>query len=319
MDNQSNDIRHKLSDALPATRIAAAHSVGASAEIDEVDALLFAIEKETEEQVVIAILDSLRRVNTHRSLSKLRKAYTKWNGSGVSVAIKQLIDQLEADELQEIIDTARNSNRTTPTRERALRKLLERENDDAYDIAIAALSDPEPGMRCVAAITLAQLGNSSAIQSLKPLLNDPDVEVRFYAAKALVELRDLDGLAFLQEQLLQENSIYRIAALNSLEQVWNDQINDLTPFIHALSDTDSEVRLTAITHLTSLAGPEIELHLLTAICDSDERVATIAVNHLEDIYQIEIDDLLNRKAKSRDTAVRQAALQAKECIVQRSG
>ena len=58
----------------------------------------------------------------------------------------------------------------------------------ALDGLVAALKDPDAGVRREAARALGRLGDSRAAVSLTPLLRDTDASVRWYAARALSEI-----------------------------------------------------------------------------------------------------------------------------------
>jgi len=56
---------------------------------------------------------------------------------------------------------------------------------------VAGLDDPAPIVRCCVAEALARIGGKDAIPALRKTLNeDPDAEVRLYAAESLVVLGD---------------------------------------------------------------------------------------------------------------------------------
>jgi HEAT repeat protein len=86
-------------------------------------------------------------------------------------------------------------------RKRAIEGLANSRSRRALAPLIAALNDQNMDVRAAAAQGLGRLGMPEAVGPLKTLLNDPDpvFPVRYQAAMALLELKDLSGLSWLRQ------------------------------------------------------------------------------------------------------------------------
>lgn len=317
LDNCAQDLSHPCADV----RITCARALGnkaRNAEVSDADALLSALEHDTDEHVVRAVAQALVQINTSRAVSPLRKALDKWQHQDVGRDILAAIRFCEDEEMRKWIATARNAFRTSILRERALRHLVERNIPEAYDIAIDALADPEPGMRVVAVATLASIGNTMAIDHLKPLLHDADADVRLQTAAALIVLGDHTSVDFLLTLLKHHYHVYRVGALNIFTQVWEYLPNrDISPVIHALHDTHAAVRQTAATHLASLSGVENAQYLIPLLCDRNDEVVYAAADSLTAMHQMPLRNILEMEMHSSDQAIRHSALKAERCIQKR--
>jgi hypothetical protein len=111
------------------------------------------------------------------------------------------------------------------------------------------LTDGNPIWRAAAAEALGQLGIAAAAPSLKPLLDDPVLNVRFAAAAALFALKDPSGAAWLRKLETSDQAATRLAAARATkgepDAEWVERVRALT------KDADPDIRRQA----AELLGP----------------------------------------------------------------
>jgi HEAT repeat protein len=117
-------------------------------------------------------------------------------------------------------------------------------------LLIAALQDPELGVRQQAAISLRQLGDHQAIEQSLQDLYDPDPEIRHRAASVLGQLRDKQALGPLITACTDSHSAVREEAARSLGQLRDGRAEE--PLLTLLQDEQSLVRYAATQALAQL-------------------------------------------------------------------
>jgi len=122
----------------------------------------------------------------------------------------------------------------------ALAGLVRSRSPLAVKPVTALLSDPQPFLRGAAAEGLAKLGATQAVDSIKPLLNDPVFSVHLSAAASLLALKDMSGFAWLRELESSEHAGVRLAAAQATR---NDPHAGWLPLVRALAtESDPTIR-----------------------------------------------------------------------------
>jgi len=107
----------------------------------------------------------------------------------------------------------------------------------------------EPQKAAAAEIALEAIGKP-AIENLFKLLNHPDGNVRFFAARCMINIGDNRGLHAIREAAFDPKFQYRIAAIESLSRA---KLKDAEPILSKLlAEADLDVRISAYEQLLSL-------------------------------------------------------------------
>jgi HEAT repeat protein len=179
-------------------------------------------------------------------------------------------------------------------------------------LAEAAKDDRRDFRRASAAIALGRIGFEQAWSDLLPAANAEDKIVRDAAQNALALLMLKHSRCFDQAAELvgrQGNPSERALACHLFGLMKNSR--SVAPLIHALSDTESEVRRTATSLLRSLGkGLTLEplLQALKEKTNSSRRVAVVGL--LESIDDQRAASALLVAAEDEDLAVREAGAAA---------
>ncbi len=149
---------------------------------------------------------------------------------------------------------------------------------------IAALKDPEPMVREIAAQGLGYLGDERATAPLAAALSDPDDMVRRRAASALITIPAVSALPQLSHTATSDSSpaVRRFAA-EALG--WINDPRVVEPLIKAAADTSPEVRRYAATELGRRGEKSAVTALTNLFNDPDDDVrwaAVLAVGNLRD-------------------------------------
>jgi hypothetical protein len=157
----------------------------------------------------------------------------------------------------------------------------------AVEPLILALCDESKGMRKLAALGLGQIGDIRAVSALTIALRDPNSWVRSEAALALGKIGDATALESLVLALRDENKYVRQNAATALGQIGDTRV--VEPLIGALADTHDWVRRHATEALAQLGSPAIDL-LMGALKDRNpfvRRGAAMALGEIGDQRAIE--------------------------------
>jgi beta-lactamase regulating signal transducer with metallopeptidase domain len=204
---------------------------------------------------------------------------------------------------------------------------------------IAALRDPDAGVRRAAAHSLGNIENARATEPLVAALRDQDVEVRRSAAWALGNIEDrraVDGLSAALKDGDAEVRKSAAWALGNIEDpraadalagalrdesaevrknaAWAIGELDLTVapqgLIDAMRDSDAEVRKTAVWAVGEMGDARAVPALKAMLGDASAEIREGAINALSEIRDASALQALIDAMQSKDADVRRAAAAA---------
>jgi len=174
--------------------------------------------------------------------------------------------------------------------------------EESIKFLILALTDEDPEIRVLSALSLGSIGGEGILESLVLLLFDADSNVRVAVAKALGMLKDTRAVKLLIELLTDENGLVITTAIESLAILDGDEARDALR--RMLSSEDPEIRRTVIKALVHFS--DVDKELLPFLKDDDwaTRVAAVEVlgkkakgtirRELENLLDIEEDPIVKR-------------------------
>lgn len=146
-------------------------------------------------------------------------------------------------------------------------------------LLVAALSDPDKGVREQAALALSSIGKT-AISPLKKAMEDPKWETRYRAVEALGRIADNQVVTPLIQALKDEQGHVRYMAAKGLREVQDSQA--IEPLIALLSDENEFVRLMAVRGLGAVGGGKVRAALEQARAqEKNSRVAAAIAEALK--------------------------------------
>ena len=181
---------------------------------------------------------------------------------------------------------------------------------------VAALKSPEPLVRGLAAVVLAENGDAGAIPPMKEsLARESDQQARINIAKALAELRDSDGIAALRSVCLDTKALqaYRLEAAMEIRPYSRDCLASVADI--AWSSPEPDVRLEALNQLQRekepLRGHEgsllaLEIHALN---DSNPTVRMVAADGLAKAGDPSVLPLLRQKMEGESDGTVKSRMQ----------
>ena len=189
-------------------------------------------------------------------------------------AVKTLIGQLE----------------THPDKQGTIKALIDSKSELAIPPLKQILASGKDDDRAAAADALGKLGATDAIESIKPLLNQPNFVVRMSAAAALYRLGDNTGASFLEQLLASEHPAVRLGAAEAMSArpggSWLEVAKALT------SSTDQAVQLGA-ARLVAPYDRELAESVLRRLGQSDNPAIR------EEAARVLADDVANDFATLR--------------------
>ncbi len=174
----------------------------------------------------------------------------------------------------------------------------------AVEPLILALRDESDGMRKLAALALGQIGDSRAITALVNTLHDRDKWVRGEAALSLGKIDDPAAVEPLLTALRDRSEYVRRHAAMALGQLRD--LRALEPLIAALGDSNEGVRRHATDALGELGETAVEV-LIGALHERDALVRRGAAATLGMIADNRAIDSLAEALRDKDTGVQTAA------------
>ncbi|MCA9799397.1 MAG: HEAT repeat domain-containing protein [Cyanobacteria bacterium HKST-UBA06] len=181
--------------------------------------------------------------------------------------------------LGQLIDDLKNSP-SEKVRYNAARMLGEMDDPDAVEPLIDALiNDKNGSVRLYAARALGELGDARATQPLiDALVNDRNIDVRVRAARALGKLGSEEVVLPLVEALSDTNSQVCVTAADALVEIGPVAVK---PLIRSLDSEKVNVRCDAARALGELKCPEAVGALVELLSDEWVNVRLYAVQSLE--------------------------------------
>jgi HEAT repeat protein len=172
---------------------------------------------------------------------------------------------------------------------------------------VAALhAEADPEIRASLALAIGTAGGSEAVAVLAPLLEAPELALRFAALTALGQTGTPEALHPLVRALADPHPELQAAALRSLGTLGDPRAAEAVG--RHLTDADRDLRLTAAFALRDLAAPRSVEYLLGALTDRAWPVRLAAVRTLAAIGATETLERLRQVAdEDADPLVRQAA------------
>ncbi|MDP2726939.1 MAG: HEAT repeat domain-containing protein, partial [Dehalococcoidia bacterium] len=146
-----------------------------------------------------------------------------------------------------------------------------------YDVLIRGLSSREACVRHFALDLLGQWPSRVDLESLIPLLHDPDMGVRLRAARALGKTGDARAVPALIDALGHSDDLIAGEATDALALIGEAA---LEPLIRALQVHDPYVRWHAAKALAEMADPRAAGALIDALDDQNFGVRWTAANGL---------------------------------------
>ena len=192
------------------------------------------------------------------------------------------------DELQTAIANLQNSN--PDIQELALDKIGTLKPDNALEIILPFLSDPNPELRGAAACNLGEISDSRAVSHLIEVSRkDPEEKVRGEALAALENYRDPEILKCLVDEVYREKQSRRPRQVAAQQlQHYNNEQSVEALIILLLEDEDVYVRIFAADSLLALNCPRLyEVWKEASLEDDSTYVIGIANKALQDLQNYE--------------------------------
>jgi len=173
------------------------------------------------------------------------------------------------------------------------------------------VSSQEPLYRLMAVYGLQRLNDRSALESIRPLIHDPEPEVRKMALQALQTLAaDMScELSTIGACLLDESKEVRQAAVSILGR--SACAEEAAPYLRqALQDEDDWVKVRALEALAKMPG-QITTDTVVSLLETSNKLLTIkAIETLEKIGGERAFKRLLQVLQEEDADIRQTAEQA---------
>lgn len=177
---------------------------------------------------------------------------------------------------------ARELETAEPVRRRAIVRLLASHGaEEARAPVLAALDDPDPGVRLEAARAAGALRLRSAVPRLLDWLDDPDESLRASTAESLGRLGDARAVPGLVRALGDATVEVRRAAVAALARLGGHEV--LVPILGRLDDPDVEVRIEAADALATLAAPASVVPLIGQARDDVPEVRAAVLRALGEL------------------------------------
>lgn len=149
----------------------------------------------------------------------------------------------------------------------------------------AARNDSEPDVRYNAILSLGNLGDLRAFETLVNILENDSEEKgknRAAAANALTKLEDERVVEPLINALEDPDQQVRVNAVSMLGEIGNQKaVDPIIDILQSPDKTSQDTRIAAIGSLTSLGGPDAMEGVLQAVEDPASKVRAAAIEGLE--------------------------------------
>jgi len=178
----------------------------------------------------------------------------------------------------------------------------------AVESLIAALRDEDAEVRAVAARSLTNYHDESAIPYLETALHEENKGVRANAARTLGFLGSKGSVAPLLRALTDEVSEVRAEAAAALGQLGS--ATPIDPLLNALLDEDASVRQRAAIALGTIGSTDAVEHLVKALQDEDYKMRACAAMALGQIGEECAFEPLLEMLEDREALVREHVIES---------
>ncbi len=179
---------------------------------------------------------------------------------------------------------------------------------EVRDALLAALEDPDAGVRAQAAEAVGRVRVLDAVPRLLDWLDDPDPDVRAAAARALGQIGADRAVPRLVRVLGDTHSDVRRAGVAALAAIGGDAV--VVPLLGRLDDVDARVRVDAATVLGHLADPRATVPLVGRARDDAPEVRTAVHSALGDLADVRAVPALVQGLRDTTPQPRLAAIAA---------
>jgi len=186
-----------------------------------------------------------------------------------------LFDEDETD-LDALAEQLRSSD--PADRRVAVVKLVDSPAPEAEGMILGLLGDADAGVRETALRGLDGLDGAAIIAGLVAALADPEPALRAIAAEILATRKAVEGMPLLVERITHPDGFIRAAVLHAL--IERRFAPALAPALAALGDAETPVRREAASVLGWLQNPQAVPGLVTATLDEDAEVRRHATGAL---------------------------------------
>ncbi|HEX6291238.1 MAG TPA: HEAT repeat domain-containing protein [Herpetosiphonaceae bacterium] len=194
-------------------------------------------------------------------------------------AVSGLAARAGADAVADILRAMREEHRDLALLNSAL-QVLALTDVDVVGPLIDFLEDPDTDLRIYAALALAEHTDPRAAAALIAALDDPDQNVRFHAIEALGKLRAAAAIEPLLSIAVSGDFFLAFAAIDALRAIGDARVAPgLVPLL-----ADDMLRDTAAEALGALGDEEVIAPLL-ALLDAPDAPVTVVVQALAALYR----------------------------------
>src|SRR5262245_20353520 len=183
------------------------------------------------------------------------------------------------------------------------------EQDGEVNDVIERLQSPDPQVRRVAVLELADEATDDTAHFLARALRDDDATVREEAANALSGVEEPEAVAALLAALEDESPRVRAAAAAAIEEVKNPTLGPL--LLGALEKAEPFVKASVLRALRGLRLRESLMPALQALIEPDRRIRRAAASVLGYLQARQaLSALIDRVKNDEDPEVRRIAVGA---------
>jgi HEAT repeat protein len=225
------------------------------------------------EELRIAAIDSLSRLHAVKAIKTIVQQLTDPSVT-VQKAARAALSSMESEEVTSQLLFVK----VDPVARRGALEVMQT-NPNPRQLAFirAALTDPQPDVRCAAILALAAQPRHEMLKPLEPLLNDPVLAVRRVAVNVLGKTRDARVRELLLAQIERDPGT-RAEAILAVSKVGDASV---APHLIEIFDRESEpVRLAIIEALAELKQPLAEPMLVRLLADGSPNIRRAVVKAL---------------------------------------
>jgi HEAT repeat protein len=253
------------------------------------------------EDVQEAAVDALSNLRSGLSVTELIDILNSSENPALKKNVAVLLGRIGATEAVPALGFALKDG-NIDIRKAVIEAFSNLKTEESVRFLILALTDEEPAIRVLSALSLGYLGGAGIFEALSFLLSDSDDSVRVAVSKAFGMLKDVRAVKPLIGLLSDKNGFVVTTAMESLSKIGGDEAK--FALLRMLASGDKEVIRTAIKALS--AFDDIEEELLPFLNDDDwaTRMAAVEVlgksakgiirQKLEKLLDIEEDPIVKK-------------------------